>query len=610
MSNSISGPSIHINHAFMALEQGDFLRVLELAEQAARGGPDALSWKSLKALALSLLKRPLDALPEYQGLCAAQPQNAAHWSNLGNCLCELEREPEALEPLQKALLLGATDPALHFGLARAYAVVGPLELARRHIVIAIERAPDDAEFHLFKLRILQAMDCWPEAKACADYLQSIALDEGQRVDFGYLLFRGQWYEQAIEQFCKAALDPDLRHDSDIGLVMTYERTNRMKEAKEIQSRLHEKAMLHNPKLLDNFLQMQAKMAMRDKNFTEAKDYFERILLKSHNDPGLKLGLEFEYAAVLDKCKQPDAVMKVMQKAHAQRRALVSKNHPALQDSTDAFAVLDQATPLWNPACQSTDENTDPVFVVGFPRSGTTLLEQLLDAHPALVSFDEQPFLQHIVRRLTVDGDQVIKRIQDLTQQQWLEQRKQYFDEVTLVAPEHESQRIVDKNPLNMVRLPTLQNLFPKAQVMLAIRHPCDVVLSCYMQHFRAPAFALTFETIESTAQMYDKIFSHWYQSAGILQLPVLEWKYEDLVADTEGRSRALFEFLGLAWQDDILAFTERAKSKGAIKTPSYTQVVEHVNARSVGRWQAYEKYFTPAVMKYLEPWLERFGYSI
>ena len=150
--------------------------------------------------------------------------------------------------------------------------------------------------------------------------------------------------------------------------------------------------------------------------------------------------------------------------------------------------------------------------------------------------------------------------------------------------------------------------FPQSKVILAIRHPCDVVLSCYMQHFRAPAFALTFETIESTAQMYDRVFSHWYQNAEQLKLPVLEWKYEDLVADTEGRARALFEFLELPWHEELLAFTERAKNKGAIKTPSYTQVVEQVNARSVGRWQAYEKYFTSEAMRYLEPWLERFGY--
>lgn len=610
MTDSISRPPVNLNLAFTALEQGDFDRVLRMAQQAGQTGPDALTWKMLKAMALSLLKKPLEALPVYQSLCAEQPQNAAHWSNLGNCFCELEREPEALEPLQKALLLGATDPALHFGLARAYAVVGPLELARRHIATAIERAPEDAEFHLFKLRVLQAMDLWTEAKSCADYLQSINLDEGQSADFGYLLFRGQWYEQAIDQFSKAPQDADLQHDCNIGLVMTYERTNRLQQAKAVQEKLHEPDMQHNPKLLDNFLQMRAKMAMRDKDYSAAKEYFERIFHKPHNDPSLKLGLEFEYAAALDKCRQPDAVMQVMQKAHAQRRVLVSKNHPALQDSTDAFAVLERADAPWSPACHGVDGYKDPVFVVGFPRSGTTLLEQLLDAHPALVSFDEQPFLQHIVRRLTADGGNVFERIQNVTSQQWLEQREAYFNEVALVAPSIKTQRVVDKNPLNMVRLPMLQNFFPKAQVILAIRHPCDVVLSCYMQHFRAPAFALTFETLESTAQMYDKVFSHWYQSVEQVKLPVLEWKYEDLVADTEARARALFEFLGLPWQDDILAFTERAKLKGAIKTPSYTQVVEQVNASSVGRWQAYEKYFTPAVMKYLEPWIRRFGYSV
>jgi len=608
MSDSISSQPASLNAAYKALEQGDFTRVLSLAQQSEQGGQNGLNWQMLKALALSLLKRPLEALPEYRRLCEAQPHNAAHWSNLGNCLCELERETEALEPLQKALLLGATEPALHFGLARAYAVVGPLELARRHIVTAIDRAPGDAEFHLFKLRILQAMDLWPEARTCADYLLSIPLDEGQSADLGYLLFRGQWYEQAIAQFAKTPHAADLQQDCNIGLVMAYERTNRMEKAKAIQAQLHEQAMQHNPKLLDNFLQMQAKMAMRDKDFPAAKNYFERILDNPHNDPTLKLGLEFEYAAALDKCRQPDAVMQVMQKAHMQRRSLVSKNHPALQDSTEAFAVLEQATPPWNPACHASDGNKDPVFVVGFPRSGTTLLEQLLDAHPSLVSFDEQPFLQHIVRRLTADGSNVFDSIQNLTQQQWLEQRAAYFNEVALVAPDRKEQRAVDKNPLNMVRLPMLQNFFPNGQVILAVRHPCDVVLSCYMQHFRAPAFALTFETLESTAQMYDRVFGHWYQSAELLKLPVLQWKYEDLVADTEGRARDLFQFLQLPWQDELLAFTERAKNKGAIKTPSYTQVVEKVNARSVGRWQAYEKYYTPAVMKYLEPWMLRFGY--
>ncbi len=598
----------NLNHAYAALEQGEAASVLTMAEQAERISGAQLPWKTLKAIALSLLKRPDEALIEYQWLCLNEPQNPAHWSNLGNCFCELEREQEALEPLQKALLLGATDSALHFGLARAYSDVGPLELARRHIETAVSRSPNDTEFHLLKLRILLAMDRWPEAQTCAEYLQTLTLDEGQLVDLGYLLFRGQWYAQAIAAFEKTPHNPDLLADSQMGLVMAYERINRMDQAKAVQAQLYEQAMQHNPKLLDNFLQMQAKMAMRGKDFSLAKNYFERVLQSPHKDSSLKLGLQFEYAAALDKCQEPDAVMAVMQNAHVQRRLLISNNHPALQDSTQAFAVLEQPVPPWNLASQGLDAHTDPVFVVGFPRSGTTLLEQLLDAHPGLVSFDEQPFLQHIVRRLTASGEDIFQALQTLSPEQWQQQRAAYFAEVAHVAPSSISKRPVDKNPLNMVRLPLLQNIFPSAQIILAIRHPCDVVLSCYMQHFRAPAFALTFESLESTAQMYDKVFSHWMRSAVHLQLPVLQWKYEDLVADTEGRARALFDFLQLPWQDDLLAFTERAKHKGAIKTPSYTQVIEQVNARSVGRWHAYEAYFTPAVMQHLNPWLERFGY--
>jgi tetratricopeptide (TPR) repeat protein len=601
-------PMPNLPDAYQALASGRTEEVLAWAGRALAGDGAAMPWKALRAVALSLSQRPLEALPEYRWLCAQEPSNAAHWSNLGNCLCELEREREALEPLQKALLLGATDPALHFGLSRAYAADGQLELARRHIETAIARAPDDAEFPLLHLRILQAQDRWPEAQRLAGHLQSLPLQEGLRIDLGYLLFRGQWYAEAIAQFNRPVHDPDLAIDARIGLVMAYERTNRMAEAEALQATLDESAVSHHPKLLDNFLQMQAKMAMRRKDYPAARALFERILNTAHADSMLKLGLQFDYAAALDKCADPDAAIAVLQTAHSQRRGLVSRSHPALQDSTDAFAVLEQPVPPWNPAVHVRDAHADPVFVVGFPRSGTTLLEQLLDAHPELLSFDEQPFLQHLVRRLGGDGADVCQRIRALTPEQVVAGRAAYFSEVAKVAPGAVRQRAVDKNPLNMVRLPLLQNFFPHSRIILAVRHPCDVVLSCYMQNFRAPAFSLTFETLESTAHMYDRVFAHWYASAEQLQLPVLTWKYEDLVADTEGRARALFDFLQLPWQDSLLDFTERAKDKGAIKTPSYTQVVEPVNARAVGRWQAYEAYFTKPVMAHLAPWIARFGY--
>ena len=599
-----------LSQAYQALAAGRAHEVLDWAERAQQYDARVLPWKSLQAVALSMLQRPLQALPHYEWLCANEPGNAAHWSNLGNCLCELEREREALEPLQKALLLGATDAALHFGLARAYAASEQLELARRHIETAIARAPEDVEFELYQLRILQALDRWPEANTLSSVLQTRRLSDGQRIDLGYLLFRGQHYMQAIAAFSQNTNDTDLALDAKMGLVIAYERINRMDEATRLQAEISASQVQHNAKLQDNFRQMQAKLAMRRKDYPGARAYFEQLLQNPQQEISLKLGLLMDYAAALDKCREPALAMQALQQAHALRRAAVSKIHPALQDNTDAFAVLEESSvPAWNPSLHLAALNADPVFVVGFPRSGTTLLEQLLDAHPGLVSFDEQPFLQQMARRLLADYPQLDEAVTNLSPARWQAERAQYFAAVQAIAPGvRNGVRAVDKNPLNMVRLPLLQNLFPGSKVLLAIRHPCDVVLSCYQQNFRAPAFALAFESLESTAQMYDKVFRHWMNCAADVQLAVLPWKYEDLIANTEDRARALFEFLELPWQDDILAFTERAKAKGAIKTPSYTQVIEPVNAGAVGRWQAYEAYFTPAVMRYLSPWMAHFGY--
>jgi hypothetical protein len=251
---------------------------------------------------------------------------------------------------------------------------------------------------------------------------------------------------------------------------------------------------------------------------------------------------------------------------------------------------------------------DPVFLVGFPRSGTTLLEQLLDAHPALASFDEQPFLQRLVSRIHQQGDCYPEALERLDEQSCRQLRAHYFRDVARVLPSLGARRAVDKNPLNLVRLPLVATLFPQAQVLLALRHPCDVVLSCYMQNFRSPAFSITFETLASTAQMYAKVMAHYHEWCDRLGLPVHVLRYESLVADVSGVGRELFAFLGLEWTDDLAGFTERARAKGAISTPSYAQVVQPVNQRAVGRWQRYRPWFEGAALDTLAPWIERLGY--
>ena len=138
----------------------------------------------------------------------------------------------------------------------------------------------------------------------------------------------------------------------------------------------------------------------------------------------------------------------------------------------------------------------PVFIVGFPRSGTTMLEQMLDAHPRYVSMDERTLLQTLRR---ADGSQGLRlsratgpprRDADLAELRRCIGRKPH--KVVELAP---GQILVDKNPLNMLRLPMIRRLFPNARIILALRHPCDVLLSCYMQNFRSPAFMVLCSTL-------------------------------------------------------------------------------------------------------------------
>jgi len=170
------------------------------------------------------------------------------------------------------------------------------------------------------------------------------------------------------------------------------------------------------------------------------------------------------------------------------------------------------------------------------------------------------------------------------------------------------QRLVDKNPLNLLALPAIRRLFPNARIVLAIRHPCDVILSCYMQHFRAPEFSLLCRDLPSLAAGYRRAFDFWYREAAILRPAAYELHYEASVSAFEPQMRKIAEFLELPWTDAMLATADHASRKGFISSPSYSQVVQPVNTRAIGRWKAYEKYFG-GVIPQVQPYLDRWGYG-
>ncbi len=250
----------------------------------------------------------------------------------------------------------------------------------------------------------------------------------------------------------------------------------------------------------------------------------------------------------------------------------------------------------------------PIFIVGFPRSGTTLLEQMLDAHPALQSMDERPFFNILADDLIQQGAHLPHDLGRLSQPDCDELRRRYTALVCSKIQRRWSAQLVDKNPLNMLWVPFIQRLFPQAKFILALRHPCDVLLSCYMQNFRSGVLVAASASLQRLAEAYVVAMQSWLHHVEVFQPRVLVSRYEDLVADLPVHSRRIAQFLELEDATPLERFDAHAREKGYIATPSYTQVIEPVNRKGINRWQRYRREFEP-VLPILEPMLQHWDYT-
>jgi Sulfotransferase family len=168
--------------------------------------------------------------------------------------------------------------------------------------------------------------------------------------------------------------------------------------------------------------------------------------------------------------------------------------------------------------------------------------------------------------------------------------------------------VVDKMPLRMLSLPLIASIFPDARIVFAQRHPCDCVLSSFMQPFIISDAMASFLDLADAADLYDAGMQAFTDAREQLRLPVHTLVYENLVADPAGALRPLFEFLGLEWLPEILDHRATASRREAIRTPSYDSVSQSLSKRPIGRWRRYETQLAP-VLPVLQPWAERLGYG-
>ncbi|NUT01173.1 MAG: tetratricopeptide repeat protein [Sphingomonas sp.] len=512
---------------------------------------------------------------------------------LGLIDCRVGRFDSGIEHLRRACHADPVSIPYKIALTRALLDGGRADEAL--LVAAPPAGTTRAELGLWQMRAEAAFyagDRSTEAEAWRAICRARPQDAMAWTNLGRSLlvqFKFAEAEAAYREALKIGPALVIRHE----LGLTLERSNRLEALGEL---LDDALADGVPK--ERLADLWAMRALRAGDIDEAARMAEAIDIRP--DPFRLNGLKAKIADAAGRPAEAFAAALAMNSSvgnpgawRAQGRAYRDELRKRRQDLASWLPTMKRLPP---------GGRRSPAFLVGFPRSGTTLADTFLRGHPDVRVLEEVPILEHVAQSLGGIGNLRAVPIEQLTAA-----RDDYFAALDEQIEPAFMGMVVDKMPLNMLSLPLIACLFPDARIIFAQRHPCDCVLSAFMQPFLLTNAMANFLDIVDAADFYDAALGLFTEAQECLGLPVHTLVYENLVTDPASTMRSLTEFLDLEWRPELLDHRATAAGRGAIKTPSYDSVSEPLSSRRRGRWNQYEPYLAPALPALL-PWAKRLGY--
>lgn len=567
----------------------------------------------LEVIASLLQQRAfMQAEPRLRQLLAKSPGDPAVHRMLALLASGTGRNTEALQHMTHASALAPESAEFHFQLGSLFAAAGRYGEGLEHFIAATRLQPGLAEAWHFQGISLVRMQRDREALPALRRAWQLAPDNGKILEaLAEAEFRSGYPADALPLWeCLQQMRP-----GDMHAVL---------RKGEILSRLgfldqaiatYQAALVHCPDSSE--LWMALAQAQEDQGNREAaRQAFERALALRPGwafPLGGLLGLQraqapqplidsatalldspalsdhdrslvgYELGKVFDAKGEYAAAMSCWTDANAARRRMTGPYDPGeLQRMVEQAIGSDQSSLL---ARSRALGNQDPrfVFIVGMPRSGTTLTEQIIAAHPLASGCGELPDMALIARELrwpekaSGSDDRVLRQA-----------IARYVDAATRHSPAGAT-RLADKAPLNFFHLDLIALLFPRARVIWCRRDPRDIAISIYGENFALnERYACDFPGIAHYIEMQRKLMRHWQSS---LPLQILESSYERLATSFEPEARRIIDFIGLPWDPACLEF--HLNDRG-VQTPSRWQVKQPIHTRSIGRWRNYASAFGPA----------------
>jgi tetratricopeptide (TPR) repeat protein len=549
----------HFNLAAILQDQGDRAGAIERYRETIALAPDFSGGHLNLGICLAAEGDFRAALPHLERAAALEPGLVEAQSALGNALLKLEQPERAIAAYRKGIAIDPRVAVLHYNLGNAFRELGRLEAALASYREALALAPDFAQAMVNAGGACDDLGRYAEAEA--HYRRAVAADPNlgpAHCGLSIMLrVRGRLEEAVAEAERSIALDPALPNGHAAhGLALSE--LGRFEEAA-----LAFRRALANDPLFPSALVHLANMH----------------------------GVEASEGRLADESRDYDGAFADYRQGNAIKAAQQGYDHAGTTRQVEALIrTFDRALFASRSTLGAASER--PVFVLGMPRSGTTLVEQVLASHPAVHASGElaasglmiDGLVSLAAARQARMGYPEAVRLVDRAGAELLAGR--YLEAVSRDAGDAE--RITDKLPSNFLRIGLIALLLPRARIIHCQRDPYDTCLSCYFQDFEvSQPFVYELERLGKYYREYERLMAHW---RSVLPNPMLEVPYEALVKDPEPWCRRILEHCALEWDERVLRFFATERS---VRTASFWQVRQPIYLSSVGRWRHYRKHLGP-----------------
>ena len=394
------------------------------------------------------------------------------------------------------------------------------------------------------------------------------------------------------------------------LASCNERTNDTEQAAKILHQVLEKHPGHG-----RATRVMARIERRRENFAQARHVLTRHLQQFPSSEDWRL--QYELASVCDRLGEYDAALDNLTKAKNQLAPQVPHQQSAqLGQRQWQVARKIDTTRLarWREHANALSPRQNVCFLGGFPRSGTTLLENILCSHPRCIGTDETGILSaQFIKPLVIQAssaDAAVEELDDFHPEDVSAGRAEYLRcTEDYIGERIEGRWLVEKEPLLTPDLAVPLRLFPDAKILMPLRDPRDVIISYLFTIVPLNAESAGASDFGSACQFYADVMRHWIHLREIL--PPEQWmesRYEHLLADPEGQTKQLAEFLGIGWSTSMVSHHKKDPGKRQVSTPTYDDVSKPLYTRSLNRWRNYEDQLKPH-LHHLEPYIQAFGYE-